>query len=71
VGAGDDDFVRETWRYSRQHQLKHFGKVIQEGSVLMVKSPACKLPPGKKLGWLVWVGGQLRGMVDDQNNHLL
>lgn len=71
IGAGRSDFIRKTWCYSRQHQLKVFGKVIQEGCGLMVKMEACKLPPGKKLAWLVWVGGQLRGMVDDENNFLL
>jgi len=71
VGAFDSDFVRETWRYSRQHELKRFGSVIQEGSILMIKSSGCKMPPGKKLAWLIWVDERLGGMVDEQNNQLL
>ncbi|OJU97783.1 MAG: hypothetical protein BGO12_04310 [Verrucomicrobia bacterium 61-8] len=71
VGAQHSDFKRETWRYSRQHELDVFGKVIQEGSALMIKSSGCKMPLDKKLAWLIWVEGRLVGMVDEQNNQLL
>jgi len=71
IGASGSDFVRQTWRYSRQHQLRRFGLPVQEGCTLLIKSTALKLPPGKKLAWMIWVDGKFSRMVDEQNNQLL
>lgn len=71
TGADQDAFVRQTWRHGRRHQLRRFGLPAQEGCTLLMKSAAVKLPPGKKLAWMIWLDGQLAGMVDEGNNQLL
>jgi len=71
TGASASDFLRQTWRYARRHQLRHFGVPVEEGCMLAIRAPALKLPPGKKLAWTIWTNGNCRGMFDEQGNQLL
>ncbi|HEY5743625.1 MAG TPA: AVAST type 1 anti-phage system protease Avs1b [Terrimicrobiaceae bacterium] len=71
VGAKDEDFVRQNWRYGRRNEVRGFGQPERGGCSLSVPRKALKLPPGFKLTWLVWIDGEVVAFVDEYNNRLL
>jgi hypothetical protein len=71
VGAKDEDFVRQNWRYGRRNEVRGFGQPEREGCSLSVPRKALKIPSGFKLAWLVWLDGEVVAFVDEKNNRLL
>lgn len=70
VGAKDDVFVRQNWRYGRRHDFQLFGQPEREGCSLSVARRALKVPSGLKLAWMIWVDGETVAFVDERNNRL-
>jgi hypothetical protein len=71
VGATDDDFVRQNWRYRRRNEDLGFGRPEREGCSLSVARKALKIPSGFKLAWIVMLDEKLVTFVDDRNNRLM
>jgi hypothetical protein len=71
VGAKESDFVRQTWRIGRRHQLRGFGQPQQEGCSLSIPRKSVKVPAGLKLAWMVWLDGNLTAFVDEHNGSLI
>ena len=70
VGATEEDYVRQTWRWSRRNKLRGFGQPEREGCSLSVARKALTIPSGFKLTWVVWLDGEVVAFVDE-NNHSL
>ncbi len=71
VGAKDEDFVRQNWRYSRRNKIRGFGQPEREGCSLRVARKALMIPSGFKLTWIVWLNGEVAAFVDEYNNSLI
>lgn len=71
VGANDNDFVRQNWRYGRRNEVGSVGLPERTGCTLSVSRKAMKIPSGLKLAWLVWIDSKVVAFVDEQNNQLI
>ncbi len=71
VGAKNDDFVRQNWRYGRRNEALGFGQPERGGCSLSVPRKALKIPPGFKLVWIVWLNEKVVSVVDERNNRLM
>jgi hypothetical protein len=71
VGAKDEDFVRQNWRYSRRNKVRGFGQPEREGCSLSVSRKALSIPAGFKLAWIVWLNGNVAAFVDEHNNSMI
>jgi hypothetical protein len=69
-GATTEDFSRATWRTGRANDVLFNGLPFYEGCMLLVRKEAVKLPPGKKLAWIIRINGDLAAMVDSENRKL-
>lgn len=71
IKATEVDFSRVNWRNGRLSDVRHWGRPVQEGCLLAIKRDAVRMPDGKKLAWIIRVGGETVTMVDSQNNQLI
>jgi len=71
VGAKNDDFARQNWRYGRRNEVRGFGQPERCGCSLSVSRKALKTPSGFKLVWIVWMDGKVVTVVDERNNRLI
>ncbi len=71
VGARDEDFIRQNWRYGRLNGDRGFGQPERTGCSLSVPRNALKIPSGFKLAWIVWMGGKVVTVVDERNNRMI
>jgi len=71
VGAKDEDFVRQNWRYGRRNNVRGFGQPDRGGCLLSVPRSALKIPSGFKLAWIVWLDDKVVTVVDELNNQLI
>lgn len=71
VGAEEQDFLRQNWRYARRNEVRGFGQAKREGCSLSVARNALRIPAGFKLAWIVWLDGSVAGFVDEHNNRLI
>ena len=71
VGAKDENFIRQNWRYSRRNTMRGFGQPEREGCSLSVPRKALTIPAGFKLAWIVWLNGKITAFVDEHNNSMI
>ncbi|NTU50350.1 MAG: hypothetical protein HGA87_05640 [Desulfobulbaceae bacterium] len=71
VGARNDDFVQQNWRYGRRNKLRGFGQPERAGCSLSIPRKALKIPSGFKLVWLVWINQEIVTVVDEYNKRLI
>ena len=71
VGAKNEDFVRQNWRYGRRNEVRGFGQPERSGCLLSIARGAMKIPPGFKLVWIVWLDDEVVTVVDERNNRLI
>jgi hypothetical protein len=70
VGAKNNDFVQQNWRYGRRNDFRGFGEPERCGCSLAVPRRAVKIPSGFKLVWIIWLDGDIVNVVDERNNRL-
>lgn len=68
VGARDEDFIRENWRYSRRNEIRGLGQPERCGCSLSIPRNTLKVPAGFRLAWIVLIDGEVVAVVDERNN---
>jgi len=71
VGAKNEDFVRQNWRYGRRNEVRCFGQPERGGCSLSVPRRALTVPAGFKLVWIVSLDDEVVTVVDERNNRLI
>lgn len=71
VGASDEEFIRQNWRYGRRNEDRGFGLPERTGCSLSISRNALKIPPGFKLTWIVLLDGKVATVIDERDNRMV
>lgn len=68
VKEPDTAFFRMNWRTGRRADLRQLGEPVSEGCFLSVIRDRLKLPPSKKLAWIIRFRGDVMAIIDENGS---